>query len=65
MSCGVGHNHSLDLLWLWLWPAAVAPIGLLAWELLRAASAAPKSKKKKRKEKFPAQFHQVKSETVT
>ena len=34
--CGVGHKHGSDpaLLWLWCRPAAVAPIRLLAWELL-------------------------------
>ena len=34
MNCGVGHRHGLDptLLWLWRRPAAVAPIGPLAWE---------------------------------
>ena len=33
MRCGVGRRHSSDpaLLGLWLWPAAVAPIGPLAW----------------------------------
>ena len=37
----------LFLLWLWLWhrPAAVAPIQPLAWELLYAAGAAPKTNK--------------------
>ena len=35
MSCGVVHRHGLDLELLWLWhrPAAIAPIGPLAWEL--------------------------------
>ena len=34
MSCGVGRRRDLDptLLWLWRRPAAVAPIGPLAWE---------------------------------
>ena len=51
VSCGIGHRHSSDLawLWLWLWPAAVAPIGPLAWEPPYAGGAAlKKSKKKKR-----------------
>ena len=44
LSCGVG---SLDpvLLWLWYRPAAVAPIGPLAWEPPYAAGAALKKKK--------------------
>ena len=48
MSCGVGYRYCLDLVLLWLWrrPAAVAPIGPLAWELPYAAGAAVKSKKK-------------------
>jgi len=35
VSCGVGHRRGLDLVLLWLWhrPAAVAPIGPLAWKL--------------------------------
>ena len=49
MSCGVGHRRGLDLVLLWLWhrPAAVAPIGPLAWEPPRAAGVALKSKEKK------------------
>ena len=41
VSCGVGRrcNSDLALLWLWRRPAAVAPIGPLAWELPRAAGA--------------------------
>ena len=52
MSCGVGHRLGLDpeLLRLWHRPAAVAPIGPLAWELPYATSAALKRKKKERKE---------------
>ena len=51
MSCGVGRRRGSDLVLLWLWyrPAAVALIGLLAWELPYGAGAA--LKKKKRKEK--------------
>ena len=43
--CGVGHRCSLDLplLWLWLWPAAVAPVGPLAWEPPEATPVALKS----------------------
>ena len=53
MSCGVDRRGSLDpaLLRLWYGPAAVAPIQLLARELLYAVGAALKSKKK-RKESF-------------
>ena len=50
MSCGVGGRHSLvlTLLWLWCRPAAVAPIGPLAWELPCAMGAALKGKKTKK-----------------
>ena len=53
MSCGVDCRHGLDLIlpWLWCRPAAVAPIGPLAWESPYAADAALKSKKKKKKKK--------------
>ena len=53
MTCGVGHRHGSDLVLVWLWyrPAAIAPIGPLAWDPLYAAGAALKSKKKKEKEK--------------
>ena len=51
MSCAVGHRHSLDpaLLWLWRRPAAVAPIGPLAWGLPQASSAAALKSQKKKK----------------
>ena len=51
MGCGVGHRRGSDseLLWLWLWPAAVAPIGPLAWEPPYAEGAALKSKNKNKK----------------
>ena len=54
MSYGVGHRHGSDpaLLWLWRGPAAVAPIGPLAWELLYAMGAALKNKNKKLKLKI-------------
>ena len=47
LSCGVSHRHALDLALLWLRrrPAAVALIGLLAWELTYAMGAALKSSK--------------------
>ena len=47
MSCGVGGRCGSDLVLLWLWhgPAAVAPIGPLAWEPPYAMGAALKSKK--------------------
>ena len=34
MSCSVGRRRGSDLVLLWLWrrPAAIAPIGPLAWE---------------------------------
>ena len=49
MSCGVGQRRSSDLALLWLWrrPAAVAPIGPLAWELPYAAGVALKKTNKK------------------
>ena len=40
------------VLWLWRRPAAVAPIGPLAWELPQAVGAALKKKKKKKKKKL-------------
>ena len=50
MSCGVGCRHDLDLALLWLWhsPAAVAPVGPLAWGPPYAMGAALKSKKNKK-----------------
>ena len=50
MSCGVGHRCGSDPAWLWPWcrPAAVAPIGPLAWETSYAAGAAVKRQKKKK-----------------
>ena len=41
----------LALLWLWCRPAAVAPIGPLAWEPPYAMGATLKSQKKKKKKK--------------
>ena len=57
MSCDVGCRHGLDsmLLWLWCRPAAVAPIQPLTWEPPYATSAALKSKKKKKRERFKKQ----------
>ena len=51
MSCGVGHRCGLNpvLLWLWCRPAAVAPIGLLAWEPPYATGVALKRRKDKNK----------------
>ena len=48
LSCGVGHTLDSDpiLLWPRRRPAAAAPIGPLAWELLYASDAALKRKKK-------------------
>ena len=50
MSCDVGRRHSSDLTLLRLWhrPAAVAPIGPLAWEAPYAEGASLKRKKKKK-----------------
>ena len=49
MSCGVGHRRGSDptllLLWLWCRPAAIAPIGPLAWEPAHAMGAALKRQK--------------------
>ena len=39
------------LLWLWCWPAAVAPIGPLAWEPPHAVGTTLKRKSKKRRVK--------------
>ena len=51
MSCGVGRRRGSDLVLLWLWsrPAAVAPIGPLAWEPPYATGAALKRQKQKQK----------------
>ena len=48
VSCGVGRRHGLDpaLLWLWHWPAAIAPIGPLAWDPPYAVGMAPKRQNK-------------------
>ena len=50
MSGGAGHRLGLDLALLWLWhsPAAVAPIGLLAWEPLYGVGVALKKQKTKK-----------------
>ena len=50
MSYDVGHRHGWDLAFLWLWCrlAAVAPIRLLAWEILYAAGEALKRQRKKK-----------------
>ena len=47
MSCSVGHRRGLDLPlpWLWCMPAAVAPIGPLAWEPQNAAGAVRKKER--------------------
>ena len=44
MNCGVGGRCSSDPALLWLWPAAIAPIGPLAWEHPYVTGAALKSK---------------------
>ena len=53
VGCVVGHKYSSDLVLLWLWPkpAAVAPIGPLAWEPPYAAVWPLKGQKDKKKKK--------------
>ena len=51
MSCGVDHRCSSDLALLWRRLAAVALIGLLAWESPYVAGAALKRHKDKKKKK--------------
>ena len=48
VSCGLGYRWVSDLMLLWLWcrPAAVAPVGPLAWEPPYAKDVALKSKNK-------------------
>ena len=59
MSCGVGRRRGMDpaLLWLWPRPAAVAPIGPLAWEppYVLKGQRPKKKRKKKKKERKPPQ----------
>ena len=62
MSCGVGCRRGLDLAWLWLWrrPAAIAPIGPLAWEPPHAAGVAIKrQKKRKRREEMCSAIYKM------
>ena len=49
MSCGVGCRHVSDMMLPWLWhkPAAIDPIGPLAWEPPYAADVVLKCKKRK------------------
>ena len=58
MSSGVGPRHGWDpaLLWLWCRPAAVAPIGPLAWEPPYATGAAPDSKNNNNNNKKPPEL---------
>ena len=51
VSCGVGRRRGSDpaLLWLWRRPAAIAPIGPLAWESPYAAGTAVQKTKKDNK----------------
>ena len=48
MSCGVAQRCGLDLvlLWLWLRPAAIVPVGHLAWKFPYVIGVAIKLKKK-------------------
>ena len=60
MSCHAGRGHGSDaaLLWLWQRPAAIAPIGPLAWESPYAAGAVlEKAKRQKKKEKKKYDYH--------
>ena len=52
MSCGGGRRYVSDLALLWLGcrPAAVAPLGSLAWEPPYASRVALKEKKRKKKQ---------------
>ena len=54
MRYGVRHRRGLDLALLWLWSrlAAVALIGLIAWEPPYAMGEAPKKQNKKKKVVF-------------
>ena len=54
MSCAVGRRCGSDpvLLWLWCRSAAVAPIGLLAWEPPYAEGAALEKSKRQKKMLF-------------
>ena len=51
MSCGVGRRRGSDLVLLWLWcrPAAVGPIGPLAWQPPYAMDVALEKTKKTKK----------------
>ena len=57
MNYDIGHRCVLDpvLLWLWNRPAAIAPIGPLAWEPPYAMGAAMKRQKTKKKKKVLVQ----------
>ena len=46
VSCGGGHRCGSNPVWLWCRPAAIAPIGPLAWEPLYAAGAFLEKEKK-------------------
>ena len=53
MSCGVGCRRGSDPTWLWLWcrPAAIAPIGPLAWEPPYATGVAQEMAKRQQQQK--------------
>ena len=57
VGCGVGYRCGSDpeLLWLWCRPAAVTPIGHLAWEPPYATGAALKKTKKKKRDHLTSQ----------
>ena len=69
MSCGVGCRHGSDpvLLWLWHRPAAIALIGLLAWEPPYAAGVAlektKRSNRQTKKENRRVMVHLERKET--
>ena len=66
MSYSVGCRCGSDpvLLWLWCRPAAVAPIGPLAWESPYAAGADQEMEKRQKKKKCLAISWQIKHTSI-
>ena len=60
VSCGIGHRCLLDLVLLWLWcrPVATATIWPVGWELPCAKGAAPKTWRKRQKNKNKKQWEE-------
>ena len=54
--CRSKSGSDLVLLWLWCGPAAVAPIGPLAWEYPYTMGAAPRRKKRKKIIHIPIKY---------